>query len=473
MSRGEVPRARTIPYGQGAIDLAIAAGAMLGTWWLASAGILPITKSVPELSAYLRALPPVLAVLLFLSLVFRLYRPRRAGSYGALFVDVLKVNLQAALVILALGFYYRGFSYSRVIVTAFIGANTLLSFAHHLAWMVWERRRYERGIGARACLIVGVGALARELAERIESHPWTGLSVVGFVDPGSPGAEGEPARVPLARVLGTVADLETLARERRVEEVIVAVPLGSLGVLPDLDAHLARSTIGLRWVPDLLALSTLSSEVAELDGLHIFDLRGVRTVGFGGALKRALDLLGSASLLLILSPLLALIALGIRVSGGRPVLFRQERMGLDGRVFRMLKFRTMAVDAEAATGPVWAQEEDPRVTRFGRWLRRSSLDELPQLWNVLVGEMSLVGPRPERPVFIEKFRHTVPNYMLRHRMKAGLTGWAQIHGWRGNTSLEERIQCDLWYAKHWSIWLDLKILLLTPLRGWGRNRNAY
>ncbi len=466
-------RERTISCAPCLIDLALGAGSLLGAWWLASVGILPVSKDIPALSAYLKAMPLALAVLLFLALFLRLYRPRRAGSYGWLVIDVLKVNLQAALILLALSFYYRGFSYSRVIVTAFLALNTGSMFLHHFARMAWERHRYERGIGTRSCLIVGVGELARRLADRIEAHPWTGLSIAGFIDPSGESSSAEPTRVATERVLGKFEDVDAIVKVRQIEEVLVAVPMQALGVLPEIDATLSRSNIGLRWIPDLLALQNLSSEISDLEGLHLINLRGVRTHGYAGALKRALDLVGATAMLIALSPVMAYIALKIRVHHGKPVIFRQERMGLDGRVFQMLKFRTMPNDAEVVTGPVWATENDPRVTGFGATLRRLSLDELPQLWNVIRGEMSLVGPRPERPVFIEKFRYTVPSYMLRHRMKAGLTGWAQIHGWRGDTSLEKRIQCDLYYARNWSIWLDLKILLLTPFRGWGKERNAY
>jgi exopolysaccharide biosynthesis polyprenyl glycosylphosphotransferase len=185
-----------------------------------------------------------------------------------------------------------------------------------------------------------------------------------------------------------------------------------------------------------------------------------------------MDLVLGGLALLGASPLMAVVALAVKVTSAGPILYRQERMGLDGRRFRMLKFRTMPVNAEARTGPVWAKPGDPRRTRLGAFLRRWSLDELPQLWNVLKGEMSVVGPRPERPVFVEEFRGKIPRYMLRHKVKAGITGWAQVNDWRGNTSLEERIQCDLYYIERWSLALDLKILWRTPSAVF-RQRNAY
>lgn len=189
-------------------------------------------------------------------------------------------------------------------------------------------------------------------------------------------------------------------------------------------------------------------------------------------IKRLFDLVITFIGMVFISPLLFLLAILVKITSPGPVLYAQERMGLDGKIFKMWKFRSMKVGAESETGAVWAKENDPRRTRFGTFLRKTSLDELPQLWNVLKGDMSLVGPRPERSVFIEKFKKEIPAYMLRHRMKAGITGWAQVNGWRGNTSLEKRIDCDIYYIKNWSIWLDLKILFLTFLKGF-INKNAY
>jgi len=217
---------------------------------------------------------------------------------------------------------------------------------------------------------------------------------------------------------------------------------------------------------------TLRAQVDDLDGIPLISLREGPLMGWAAVYKRAFDVVVSGVALGVVSPLIALIALAVRVTSGRPVLFLQERMGLDGRVFRMIKFRSMEQGAEDASGPVWTMPGDQRRTRLGAFLRRTSLDELPQLWNVLRGDMSLVGPRPERPVFIEQFRREIPGYMLRHKIKAGLTGWAQVHGWRGNTSLHERVEHDLYYIQHWSLALDVRILWLTVWRGI-LHRNAY
>jgi Undecaprenyl-phosphate glucose phosphotransferase len=225
-------------------------------------------------------------------------------------------------------------------------------------------------------------------------------------------------------------------------------------------------------VPDVFGLASLRGGIEEFETLPIIHLRESPLYGWNRLLKRVFDIVVGAAALVGLSPMMLAIAVGIKLTSRGPVLYRQERMGLDGRRFSMLKFRSMVPDAEADTGPRWAVPDDPRRTGFGAFLRRASLDELPQLFNVLRGEMSLVGPRPERPSFVEDFRRRVPRYMLRHKVKAGITGWAQINGWRGNTSIEKRIEYDLYYIERWSLGFDIKILLQTIWLGF-RHRNAY
>jgi exopolysaccharide biosynthesis polyprenyl glycosylphosphotransferase len=239
----------------------------------------------------------------------------------------------------------------------------------------------------------------------------------------------------------------------------------------DILEWLGDEPVTLHFVPDLGALATLRGSIEEFDGLPIISLQSTPLAGWNGFLKRALDLCLGVLAVLIFAPVMALVALAIKCSSRGPIFYRQERMGLDGRRFVMVKFRTMIQDAEKYTGPVWATENDQRVTVVGRWLRYTSLDELPQLINVLRGEMSLVGPRPERPPLIEEFRKSIPKYMLRHKVKAGMTGLAQVHGWRGNTSLNHRIEYDLDYIENWSLWRDIKILALTLLGGF-RNHHA-
>ena len=227
----------------------------------------------------------------------------------------------------------------------------------------------------------------------------------------------------------------------------------------------SRECIEVKVVPDLLQFIALRARLEDLDGLPIISVNDVPLQGFNTWVKRTLDVLLSSLAALVLAIPCAVIAALVKLTSSGPVFYRQERMGLDGKAFTVYKFRSMYTGAEDSTGPVWARDDDPRVTLMGRWLRKLDLDELPQFLNVLKGDMSIVGPRPERPFFVDRFKYRIPQYMLRHKVKAGITGWAQINGWRGNTSLEKRIEYDLYYIENWSVTLDLKIMWLTVVRG--------
>jgi Undecaprenyl-phosphate glucose phosphotransferase len=272
-------------------------------------------------------------------------------------------------------------------------------------------------------------------------------------------------------VIGTLRELRDVLARQQVDQVLVALPSRCFHRLPRIMEICADTTVDVKLVPDVYQYATLFGGLEEFGGLPIVNLQSVGVMGINALAKRAFDLILSTLFLVLLSPLMLLVAALVKLSSPGPVLYRQERVGLDGKPFWMLKFRTMRDSAEEE-GPRFAEPADPRVTRLGALLRRSSIDELPQLFNVLVGDMSLVGPRPERPVFIDNFRRHIPRYQLRHMVKSGMTGWAQIHGLRGQTSIEKRVEYDLYYIEHWSLLLDLRILART-LAGGFLSRNAY
>ena len=265
-------------------------------------------------------------------------------------------------------------------------------------------------------------------------------------------------------LLGSLDDLEEVVRHERIDQLYVALPLEDHVKMLSLIEVASRECIDVKVIPDLLQFIALRARLEDLDGVPIININDVPLQGFNGAVKRAIDIGVSIVAIAGLAIPFAAIAAAIRLNSPGSVFYRQERMGLDRRPFMVLKFRSMYEDAERDTGPVWTRENDPRRTAVGTFLRRFSLDELPQLWNVLRGEMSLVGPRPERPFFVEQFKEKVPQYMLRHKVKSGLTGWAQVNGWRGDTSIEKRIEYDLYYIGNWSVSLDFKILWLTVVR---------
>jgi Undecaprenyl-phosphate glucose phosphotransferase len=306
------------------------------------------------------------------------------------------------------------------------------------------------------------------VVETIEHHRELGFQVTGVLsrDALLPGTT-----VRGAPVIGTTDDLERILQQKPVDQVILALPSEDMPLMKSLMERLALHTVDVKIVPDLFQYVTLYGGLEEFGGLPIISLQGGPLEGWNLVAKRAFDVLFSSLALLVLSPLMLIVALAVKLTSRGPVLYRQERMGMDGAVFPILKFRTMQVGSEEA-GPRMATAGDGRRTAVGGLLRRTSLDELPQLFNVLRGDMSLVGPRPERPVFIEEFKRQIPKYHLRHKVKSGITGWAQINGLRGQTSIQKRIEYDLYYIENWSLLLDLKILLRTALGGF-LSRNAY
>jgi Undecaprenyl-phosphate glucose phosphotransferase len=307
------------------------------------------------------------------------------------------------------------------------------------------------------------------VAEKINLHPEFGMNIVGFL---TSHVEKVGREIGGGKVLGIYSDIVRIIRTHGIDQLYIALPLEAHDRMEKVLANLGEETVDIKVVPDLLKFMNLQAGVEELDGLPIVNLTESPLYGWNLVVKRVSDIVLSVLAILLSAPVLLLVAVLIKLGSKGPVIFRQERVGLDGEEFEMLKFRSMRVDAEDKTGPVWANKNDDRKTRLGAFLRKTSVDELPQLFNVLKGDMSLVGPRPERPVFVEEFKKSVPQYMLRLKMKAGLTGWAQVNGWRGDTSLNKRIEFDLYYIKNWSLLFDLKIILMTFWNGFV-NPHAY
>jgi Undecaprenyl-phosphate glucose phosphotransferase len=404
----------------------------------------------------------VLAVWTIVFAGLDIYRPRRISSRLREIADLFKASCLALPIFLAVLFLIREIVLSRAVVVIFWLTSLVLLSVSHVAVREVLRLLRRRGYNLRLALIIGAPAQARQLLDKLVWYRHLGLSVAAifFTEEWTLGPE--PAD---ARVLKTRHELQGLVHERAVDVVFITLPLEQSSKLGEIQQWLGDDPVTVYYVPDFGEFAKLRGSVEEFDGLQIISLQSSPLDGWNALLKRTIDVSLGGLALCVFAPLMALIALAIRVTSPGPVFYRQERMGLDGERFEMLKFRTMVQDAERLTGPVWASDNDPRVTRLGRWLRWTSLDELPQLINVLRGEMSLVGPRPERPPLIDEFRKSMPKYMLRHKVKAGMTGWAQVNGWRGNTDLETRIAHDLDYIENWSLWRDLRILSVTLFRG--------
>lgn len=400
---------------------------------------------------------------------YRLYHRRRTFSYVDQFYTIFAaVSIGTIIAIALISFVFKNqIDYSRlmmvytwILTILLITVGRFIQSRIHYAFQAqgWSQERV---------LIVGAGEVGRLVLQKIKQAPHLGYGVVGFVDD-----ETDLESLQGVPVVGKTDDLPDLVRTEGVNEVIIAMPEATHHEILKIVSKCDRGKVSIKVFPDVFQIMATEVSIDDLGGLPLLLVRDIALRGWRLTVKRAVDLMGSGVALVFLSPIMMLVAVLIKLDSAGPVFYSQERMGLDGNPFMMLKFRSMRTDAESITGPVWATANDLRRTRLGGFMRRFSVDELPQLVNVLLGEMSLVGPRPERPVFVEQFKERIPRYMDRHREKAGMTGWAQVNGLRGDTSIEERTKYDLWYTENWSLALDMRIMVRT-LFSIFLDRNAY
>jgi Undecaprenyl-phosphate glucose phosphotransferase len=449
------------------LDLVLTLVAWVGAYFLRFyGGLVPVQKDVPDVTYCLQLLPVVAVFALVAYRIVGQYDIHRLRRFREEMVAVAKGVALLSLMVMSTNFFRQDPYESRLAMLFFslLTCGSIL-FVRRLTWSAVRKLR-QRGFNNSHAIIVGTGRVARKTAQALRNANWMGIKNVGFV-------QDQPSRFSSdLNIVGTITDLPELVTKLQVEHVFIALPLSRFADTRKVFDVLSRNLVEVRTVVDVPALAGLSLTTSNLDGLPVIGLRESPHFGLNIVVKRAMDIVLSLFALFILSPIMFVVALIVRLTSPGPIFYRQERCGLNGKPFWMLKFRTMRTDAEAQSGPVWAAKDDPRRTPLGAFLRRTSIDELPQLINVLRGDMSMVGPRPERPVFIQQFSKTIPNYMARHCVKAGITGWAQVHGWRGNTSLRKRVEYDLYYITHWNPWLDLRILLMTVWKGWV-HRNAY
>jgi exopolysaccharide biosynthesis polyprenyl glycosylphosphotransferase len=433
---------------------------------LRSEGRQTLTVTAPDDYTQLTLIFSAMVVIAFA--LNRLYIPRRGFSRVDLLYSVMlgtSIGFFVALAVTAL--LYRSLELPRLMIVYWWLCAMALIWAGRVILDFVVRFLRARGLDSARVIIVGAGEPARIISNKIDYAPELGYRVVGFLtSPDIEPTDGLP-------VLGPISDMVGIIREQRATELIVAEPTLTHQQVLEIVTNCARERINIKVFPDILQIMSTEVTTSDLSGLPMLQVRDIGLRGWNLALKRAMDVLVSAVVLTLLSPLMLFLALLVKLTGGEgPVFYAQERVGLDGKPFQLIKFRSMRQDAEDDTGPVMTTPDDDRRTRVGTFIRRWSLDELPQLINVLVGEMSLVGPRPERPVFVEQFSRIIPRYAERHNEKAGMTGWAQVNGLRGQTSIEERTKYDVFYTENWSLAFDIKILLKT-IRAVATDRNAY
>lgn len=399
---------------------------------------------------------------------FGVYESLRARSIFKLFGTLYLAVFGVMLILASLAFITKTgafFSRSWFFFWAFSAILFLSIFRLFMAIFLRIMRR--RGWNQRQIIIIGTGEVSSNLVKQVKEAVWSGLRIVEILTEENthPSIEG-------ISINSIPADLEEYINKLKIDEVWLVYPLQAENKIQEILHALRHNVITIRYFPDMFGAGLFKHSASEIFGFFAVNIVSSPMVGSNLVIKWLEDKILSSIILLIIIPVMLAIALLVKLSSPGPIFYRQERVGWNGEKFNMLKFRSMPIDVEKATGAVWARQGERRATKIGAFLRKTSLDELPQFINVLKGDMSIVGPRPERPVFVDKFKNEVPGYMKKHLMKAGITGWAQINGWRGDTDLNKRIEYDLNYIQHWSLWFDLKIIFLTIFKGF-MHKNAY
>ncbi|MCW8887306.1 MAG: undecaprenyl-phosphate glucose phosphotransferase [Motiliproteus sp.] len=412
---------------------------------------------------YLLALAVASVVSFWIYPLSSLYRAWR----GATRIEEIKafslawLSLFAVMAIIAVGTKTTE-QFSRIWFAQWFFGGWLLTLSFRMALRSALGYVRERGFNQRHIVIVGAGELGYEVARVLRASPWLGLTVKGFFSDIKP--RYSPAYTSDIPLLGGVSDVDSYVGANDVDQVWIAMALKNMDKIEELIDKLSLTSVDIRFVPDVSGFKLINHSITEIGGVPVINVSVTPMEGASRVIKAVEDRILAAIILLLVSPLMLLLAVGVKLTSPGPVLYRQLRVGWNGDEFEMYKFRSMPVDSER-DGVIWGGAKGKKIYPFGRFLRKTSLDELPQFVNVLLGHMSIVGPRPERPQFVDKFKHEIPGYMQKHMVKAGITGWAQINGWRGDTDLRRRIEHDLYYIENWSVWFDIKIIFLTLFKG--------
>lgn len=418
---------------------------------------------------YLLALIFIIPGYLILYQAFSLYDPMRMQGKRLVLANVIKANTVGFLLIIVTLYMIRLSDFSRLMILIFYGINICLEFGvRMMIFLILEDMR-KKGKNQRQMILVGYSRAAEEYIDRIMQNPQWGYAVRGILDDHV--ASGTVYRG--IKVIGRIANLNYILPANRLDEIAITLGLSEYYRLEEIVSLCEKSGVHTKFIPDYNKIIPTKPYTEDILGLPVINIRYVPlTNTFNALIKRWMDIGGSLAGIVLASPVMLLMCILIKATSPGPLIFKQERVGIHNKTFWMYKFRSMEIQPPEEEKKCWTVKDDPRVTRIGRFMRKTSIDELPQLFNILRGDMSLVGPRPERPFFVEKFREEIPRYMVKHQVRPGLTGWAQVNGYRGNTSIRKRIEYDLYYIENWSIGLDMKILFLTVFKGF-INKNAY
>lgn len=444
-------------------------------WWLKFAsGIVDREIGVLSFEFYMKALILIVPLYLFLYYAFNLYAPKRVQGRRLELSNIIMANTIGILIVFAGFFLVLSYSedaknFSRSMFVYFYVINIVFEEIERLFIRAFLRSIRRRGYNQKHILLVGYSKAAEQYIDRIKQNPQWGYDVQGILDDNI--ARGTVYKG--VKVIGSIGNLEYILPQNKLDEIAITLGLEEYYKLSKIVAECEKSGVHTKFIPDYGNIIPTRPYTEDLLGLPVINIRYVPLSNtFNALIKRLTDIIGAVVCIIVFSPLMLASAILVKTTSQGPLIFKQERVGLHNKPFKMYKFRTMYVQTEEEEKKGWTQKNDPRVTRVGAILRKTSLDEFPQLFNVLKGDMSLVGPRPERPQYVEKFREEIPRYMIKHQVRPGMTGWAQVNGYRGDTSIQKRIECDLYYIENWTLGLDFKILFLTVFKGF-INKNAY
>lgn len=452
------------------IDVIVLAVSYISAWFLRFMG--PFAYSAEQglsFEQYMLALIFIIPGYLLLYQAFTLYKPLHMQGRRLMLANIIKANVLGMLIFVFLLYMLKESDFSRLTVYIFCVVNILLEWGVRMLIFAVLRDMRKKGLNQKQIILVGYSRAAEEYIDRIEANPQWGYIVRGILDDNVPAGTVYKG----IKVIGRIANLTVILPANRLDEIAITLGLSEYYRLEEIVAMCEKSGVHTKFIPDYNKIIPTKPYTEDILGLPVINIRYVPLSNtFNSMVKRVMDIFGSIAAIIVSSPVMLLMCILIKATSPGPLIYRQERVGLHNKTFWMYKFRSMEIQPESEEKKAWTVKNDPRVTGIGKFMRRTSIDELPQLFNILKGDMSLVGPRPERPFFVEKFREEIPRYMVKHQVRPGLTGWAQVNGYRGDTSIRKRIDCDLYYIENWSIGFDIKILFLTIFKGF-INKNAY
>ena len=457
------------------LDILVTVVAYALAWFIVISGkVLPLDEGVLKPQVYFMALIFIVPIYLILYASFHLYVPKRIQGRRSELANICKANVIGLMLFTFVLFGLRRFVshlsyFSTKMILAFFAANIILLEAERISIRIFLRSLRTNGYNQKHVLLIGYSRAAEGFIDRVSVNPEWGYHVQGILDDHRPAGFAYKK----VQVLGPTNHLEDFLASNTLDEIAITLSIKEYSNLEQIVAACEKSGVHTKFIPDYNNIIPTIPYMEDLQGLPVIHIRHVPLTGvFNATMKRIVDLAGALFGLIVFSPLMLVTALLIKITSPGPVLFSQERIGLHNRPFKMYKFRSMEVQDPGRERSQWTTPHDPRVTPVGRFIRKTSIDEMPQFYNILIGDMSLVGPRPERPLFVEKFKEEIPRYMIKHQVRPGLTGWAQVNGYRGDTSITKRIEHDLYYIENWSLGFDFKIMFLTIFKGF-INKNAY